>query len=486
MTTDITFTRSEVEQNRPKWTKVRDVVGGEEAVKAKGDLYLPRPNPNDESDENQKRYEQYLFRAAFFNATGRTLSGLIGIAFRRAPEITLPANMDGLLENIDGSGTGLINQMQGTLEDVLMCGRDGLLVDYPVTPGVTSVAQQREQGLAPTINRYRAENIINWRKDALGRTSLVVLYEEVEEPDGYGFKLVDQWRELSLVDGQYTVTLWRRGDNDKVDVFDDPRVVMDAAGKPFAEIPFIAAGAVDNNIEIDRAPLADLANLNLAHYRNSADHEESCYFVGQPTFAFAGLDEAWIKDVWKGQAVYVGSRAVIPLPEGGSATLLQSAENNLVSKALERKEQQMIALGARLLTPGEAVKTAEQSRSETAAAHSVLSLACDNVSDAYTKALTWAGQFAGAGESEIEVTIDTDFTGLMADPQLILAVIEAWQKGAIPAADKNTALRVIGILNPEKTDEEIAEEIEAEGGGLNLDDGLEGEQSSADESDEDE
>jgi hypothetical protein len=467
LSNDITFTRDEVLSTLPEWTKVRDIVAGEAQIKSKGDLYLPRPNPNDESAENLERYDQYLFRASLFNATSRTLSGLIGIAFRRWPEILLPPKMETLLGNLDGIGTGFVNQMQASLEGVLMTGRDGLFTDYPTTPGVTSLAQQKAEELRPTISRYRAENIINWRKDRRGRTVLVVLYEQIEQPDGYGFQCVPQWRELTLEDSRYLVRIWQADDNAVPEVVEE-FTPLDASGRPWTEIPFIAVGAIDNNIEIDRSPLSDLANLNLAHYRNSADYEESTFFVGQPTFAFAGLDEHWIKDVWDDR-IYVGSRAAIPLPAGGSAELLQAEPNTLAGSAMERKEQQMIALGARLLTPGEAVRTAEQSRSETAAAHSVLSLACDNISQAYTKSLQWAARFAGENEIETTATIDTDFVGLMADPNLILAVVNAWQSGAIPTADKNTAMRVIGLIAPDKSDEDIAEEIEVEGGGLNMD-----------------
>ena len=471
MSKDITYVRSDVEQALPEWAKVRDTVAGEAQVKAGTTTYLPKPNPQDTSDANATRYEQYLARASFFNATGRTLAGMIGIAFRRWPEVELPGAMDDLQDNIDGAGTGLINQMQGCLENVLITGRDGLLTDYPRTGGASSVADQREQGLQPTITRYKAESIANWRTDERGRTTLVVLVETHQEPDGYGVNAVDQWRELTLISeeapGRYLQRLWRKDSAGKPQIVEQ-FVPTDAAGQPWREIPFVAVGAVDNAIEIDRAPLYDLAALNIAHYRNSADYEESVYFCGQPTFVFAGLDEQWLTDVWK-DTVYVGCRAPVALPQGGPATLLQANANNLAGEAMKRKEEQMIALGARLLTPGEAVKTAEQSRADTAAAHSVLSLACDNVSQAYTQALNWAARFAGAPD-DVTVSIYTDFTGLVADPQLVTALVQGWQSGAFPDADLWAALRQIGIISPDKDDEDVRDELDAQGGGLELED----------------
>jgi len=148
---------------------------------------------------------------------------------------------------------------------------------------------------------------------------------------------------------------------------------------------------------------------------------------------------------------------------------LQAAENTLAGKAMERKEIQMAALGARLLTHGEAVKTAEQSRSETAAAHSPLSLAASNMAAAYTLALQWAQRFTESSAAEVSYTMPIDYTGLSSDPNLINAIVASWQQGAIPTSDKNAAMRQLGVINRDKTDETIEDEIDGEGGGLDLD-----------------
>lgn len=108
MPEDITYIRDEVKAMLPLWQMVNDAAAGEHAVRDAGDLYLPRPNPTDTSPANRARYESYLQRAVYYNATGRTLAGLTGIAFRRWPEIVLPAGLDYLKTDADGAGTTLI------------------------------------------------------------------------------------------------------------------------------------------------------------------------------------------------------------------------------------------------------------------------------------------------------------------------------------------------------------------------------------------
>jgi hypothetical protein len=61
----------------PEWLRARDVLAGEDAVKAAGEKYLPRLEL--QSDEE---YLTYRTRASFFGATARTLEGLLELVFR--------------------------------------------------------------------------------------------------------------------------------------------------------------------------------------------------------------------------------------------------------------------------------------------------------------------------------------------------------------------------------------------------------------------
>lgn len=465
---DVTYTRAEVENARPDWNKVIDCVEGETAVKAKKKTYLPQPNPTDKSKENEKRFEHYIERASFFNATGRTLTGMMGLAFRNKPEIELPKGIEDLQENIDGHGTPAFTQAHDIAEQVLKTARSGLLVDYPQREGATSRAEQ--SSVRPKILSYPATSIINWRVDSSGKLSLVVLYENVDEGTEFKPEPVEQWRELRMEgdpeveDGpaRYVVRVWRKTEGKKELVVHDESTPLNAAGATWDEIPFVFVGAIDNNPNIDRAPLFDLACVNIAHYRNSADYEESAFMVGQPTLVIAGLDDE--------TEVFLGSRSAIGVEIGGRADLLEASPNTLAGSAMEKKEQQMVALGARLLTPGEAAKTAEQSRSETAAAHSPLSLACENISIAYRQAFTWAAMFDSTSEPKVSYEIHSDFTGLVTNPQLLAELIKSWQSGGVPKSDLWASLRQIGVISPDKSDDDIQDELDAEGGGLDLGD----------------
>lgn len=68
-----------------KWARARDVIAGEDAIKAAGERYLPRMDSQSDGE-----FAQYLARASFFNGTGRTVDGFLGLIFRREPIVRLP------------------------------------------------------------------------------------------------------------------------------------------------------------------------------------------------------------------------------------------------------------------------------------------------------------------------------------------------------------------------------------------------------------
>ncbi|MBF0675580.1 DUF4055 domain-containing protein [Pseudomonas sp.] len=466
---DVTYQRPEYVASQARWRLVRDVCKGSEAVKEAKSDYLPRPNPHDQSKENAERYTNYLARAVFYNATGRTRDGLVGAVFRVVPTLTVPALLDYMKTDANGAGISIYQQSQMVLGDVLETGRSLVLVDFPAIESASRADMQRGVARA-TIGAYPAEAVINWRTSRVGARhmlSLVVLSETHEVEDGFGIKSQPQYRVLSLRDGVYTVEIWRQPDGGAFEVVEayQPRR---GNGQFWAEIPAFFVGAQNNDTSPDESPLYDLAEINIAHYRNSADYEDSAYLVGQPQVYMAGLDEQWVEMLEK-KGIYFGSRAILPLPENGSAGILQAAPNTMCKEAMDAKERQMVALGARLVEKGSATKTATEAASDNAAEHSVLSLVASNVSEAYTKALQFAAEFMGAA-GECLYELNQDFIEARLDPQTLAELVKSWQAGAITDADLWAQLRRFGLIDAEKSDDQIREELDASTSGLNLDD----------------
>lgn len=459
---NVGYVRDEVQNLLPIWQLIRDCLSGQRAIKQGKDKYLPRPNPTDISEENLKRYEHYVERAVFYNVTQRTLAGLVGHVFQQDPIVELPPLLEPLIADVDGAGITLTQQAKKALQLVLAYGRCGLLTDYPVTDGTVTRAELLAGNIRPTITLFDPQSVINWRTKTIGARSilsLVVIAENyIAQDDGFEIKQGNQWRVLRLEPetGFYRVEIWRieKGRYAETERY-YPR---DAKGNNLTEIPFTFIGPTNNDPNPDLPPLYDLAALNVAHYRNSADYEEACFVVGQPTPYFAGLTQTWVEDVLKGE-VHLGSRAAIPLPQGGTAGLLQAQPNTLPKEAMEIKERQMVALGAKLVEQRSVQRTLGEARIDQTTETSILAAATNNVADAYKETLKWAGLFTGDA-GEIHFDISTDFYLGKMTPEERRQLLAEWQAGAIPFEEMRFQLRKEGVAYLE--DEEAKDAIAAE------------------------
>jgi hypothetical protein len=85
----VNSTHPEYDASGPDWSRARDVLSGEDAVKAAGEKYLPRLDCQSDGE-----FAAYRQRASFFNATARTAEGYVGLMFRRPPFIKIPKRSD--------------------------------------------------------------------------------------------------------------------------------------------------------------------------------------------------------------------------------------------------------------------------------------------------------------------------------------------------------------------------------------------------------
>jgi hypothetical protein len=457
---NVAFVREEVKKLIPQYYKIRDCIEGEDAIKKAGVKYLPRPNATDVSAENAARYDSYKERAIFYNVTQNTLAGMVGQIFMRDPVWEVPTSLDATVTDANGGGVSLVQLAKRCSYFVVPMGRSGVLSDYPVKEEAVSKAELEAGEIRPTLNVYAPWDIINWRKIVKGAQelfSLVVLQETyVIEDDGFEMKKGTQWRVLQLNDaGFYSVTIWRKGGEAIYQIVKGPYFPTDAKGNLWEEIPFKFVGSENNDDMPDLPPMYSIASINIAHYRNSADYEESCYMVGQPTPYFSGLTEEWVNQVLKG-SIALGSRGAVPLPVGGDAGLLQCEPNIMPMEAMLHKEKQMVALGAKLIEQASVQRTATESVLESTAEMSTLSSCAKNISAAIEQGLKWCARFAGVDEESIKFELNTDFDLAKMNAQERAQLIAEWQAGAIAFEEMRSNLRHAGIA---KLDDEEAKAL---------------------------
>lgn len=442
-----------------EWIKTRDACKGSVAVKSKKSQYLPVPDAEtNPMGIDSIRYKQYLNRAVFTNYTGRTKNALVGAAFRKKPIIELPDGLEYLIDDATGDGLSLEQLAKDELSNLLETGRSLLLVDYPQTEEGMSSEQVSILNLTASIIPYKAEAVINWKTEVIaGRNmlTLVVLEEPyLENSDEFSHESKMQYRVLRLKEEGYCQQIYR--DNEPYTEEFYPRK---SDGSVFDYIPVTFVGSQNNDSTIDNAPLSDIADVNMAHYKNSADYEESCFITGQPTLFITHslTQEQW--NEYNPKGIKIGSRAGHVLGDTGSANLLQANPNNLVMEAMKAKEQQMVAIGARIITDRGGNETAEGARIRFASENSVLGDIVGNLSSAIKSCIYWVGEFMGVDIDECVFIINREFYDKMVDPQTIMSLVTLLDRQIVSSQDIFDRLKAGGLIDAERKLEDVQDEI---------------------------
>lgn len=397
------------------WRICRDAYDGEGAIKGRGrrESYLPRLGGQEGRD-----YENYISRAVFFPVMGTVVNGRVGQVFNKPPQFEMH-------ESLIEWGTGEITKERATLSgaiksalsEVLVTGRVGVLVDLPLDGGM------------PYLCNYKAEDVIGWRKVGDEVVSLTLLEHPVEsgyeEDGGYRMAQVAQYRFLTLgEDGVYVQQVFREKEGALLMVEEHQPTIN---GVPLDFLPFTFVNASDTSSAVDKPPLLDMATLNVAHYRNSADYEQVLHMLAVPTPYGTGIDDD------------EGLETLGPLEfkairnENAKLGLLEfsGAGTAALKEAMEEKMAVMTAIGGALVQGKRSqVETAETARIRAASENSTLETICESLEQGFEQVLRHVGLWMGI-EEVVTIRINRDFINEQWSPAELKAITEAELMGVI-------------------------------------------------------
>lgn len=469
--------------NFPRWQRVTDLAGsngGEYQLKKRDDekpgTYLRVINPLDLSKYNKRLNISYRKSAVLYNATRRTLIGLLGMLYRVEPTIPeLHESMEYIKTDIDGNGMGINQQSHAVSSEVIQIGRHGLLTDVPTKEdGVVTTVADVQNGFRPFVKKYNAIDIIDYNKSVIGGISkldLVVLVEMVIMfVDEHRIKREskNRYRILRMRDDKYTQQLWIEGENSP----EKEIIILDGSGKSWDEIPFEFIGSENNDPVTDSAPLESLADVNIGQFQNSADLEHSSFQLSIGTMHISDnnykniLTSPHNKDK---KVVNVGESSIIVTGTGGKVEIVQPSPNVLANDLFKDKKEQMVALGAQLISESGGVETAEAVRTKKSADASMLSIIGINVSNGYTKSLGWIARFLNV-DFEGEFQLNSNFFDTKLTAQERQQIIVEWQSGLYPVRVAREQLQASKVISSDEDLDILQEEVDGELSGVNLND----------------
>ena len=410
--------RPELIAMQAKYQKVRDCLGGEEAVKARGKQYLPPPSDVDDVVE-ARRYETYMQRATFLGITGMTQRTIVGKLVAKKPTVELPGQLEVIRENANGEGLEIGQMLEQALGETYAMGRGGFAADFSrVASEELSIADVRE--LSPTITFYTAEQIRNWRVDRKTQKLMMVVVEEPHEVyDEFSVTIDSQFRVYKLMPAGVVVEVWRDDSDQKASIYTKSNFevvetypLLLPGGAPWTEIPFAIAGSANNDWDVDEPPLYPIANTELSLFRNSADREEAAFRLGQPTPYLKGELKYDQQDELKLQELRFGSGRFIWTEESSEIGLIQASPNTMIDVLEADKMKALRAMGAMNFSQDNLGRdqTATGAVYQAMQSHAQLVTTGRNVVAAMRKALGFAGMFLGidAESDEYEVKLNSD------------------------------------------------------------------------------
>lgn len=425
----------------PKWQRCRDAYEGQDAIKARGKTYLPKPGGMD-ADE----YAEYLGRALYYEATGRTIDGFTGAISRKDAKVEVPAQLQPIVDDATADGVSLAELSKSMCCETILEARGGILVDYDARLN------------RAYLSLWRTENITNWGDDE------IILFETVYERDAedrFKHVAISQYRQLSLIDGIYTVTIWRKKKNangtaDEWEIYKDP-LTPTKRGIALDHIPFFWLTPLGNTARIENPPLLGLVDVCVAHFKNTADHEHGLHFSGLPTLYATGVTDPE-------KPVKIGSMTVMHLPQADCK--LAYAEFNgdglgALERAIADKEQKMGVLGAAVFHDDKkGVEAADTTRIRTSSETSLLIGVTTAVEATIKQALECAAKWMGVA-GKIEVTLNRQFIDTKIDGPTLVGLVTAYQSGGMSLPQFLYNLEQGEMLAPDTDLKEEAAIVEA-------------------------
>lgn len=406
----------------PALAIVRDLWQGTERVRERTTAYLPQ-----EVGESAQNYRIRLNRSAFFNVFRSTVQGLVGFVFRKDLKLgdDVPPVIVDLCENIDLAGTHLDVFARELLTDAMVAGHCAVLVEFPVTGGTQTLAD--EKGVTGTpIRPYcvpiKKENILSWRT-AVENGSTVLTQLVVREctwvPDGmFGEREQTRYRVFYRNAGVVGFQLLEITENKTV-------VLVDSGTYPTQpEIPVveIASAGTKSLFESD-PPLLDLAYLNIAHYQQWSDAATSRHKTCVPILVTIGLDAG-------GQdpsgALVIGPNTTINVPAQPGADVKYVSHDGAALAAckagIDDLVRDMAALGiAALASEKRAAETAQAKQIDKGATDSTLAVTARGLQDGLESVLQLFANYLRLPDGG-SVQVNRDFEAMTMDA----AVMSAW------------------------------------------------------------
>lgn len=401
-----------------EWLTNRAFITGARAVRAGGETFLPRFPTVD-----VKQHAAIIERTTVFAGASLTAKGMKGLLFRKAPTITCPDAYADVLATITIEADSILDLCEDVADETLAVNFGVMITDYPPATGPISLKEAIDKGIRPRILLYPAECILGIETGAVNGRKRVTRVRLQDDS-----KTI---RELVLIDGVYTVNIWRQDVTNDWAIAETFVPTRQLAGRKVETLDEIPATVMTTGRKFKphTAPLYDVCDLNKSHYHASSNLTTCDYWLGNPQPWTTGTKPNAAMAITPGgmwQFEEEGARVGMLEYTGAQAGQLESRVNTL--------KDYMAAAGSRILASEKAGAESGyaleiRNAAETASLDGVARAVERFINDQLAWVAWWLGLEEVDGKPAISVAFSTDFVSSKLNPEERKQIVAEWQAG---------------------------------------------------------
>lgn len=424
---------------------------GVSAMKELGRFYLPQEVAEQDAD-----YLLRLNRTTLFPGFERTIQQSVGKIFAQA--ITLGANTAPIISlmasDMDQQGRDISAFAREVFSLAVRHGVSYILVDYPTASGneeTFTLADERALGLRPYALSISLRQVLEIRSaivKGVERCTMFRFKEVITEiiPDPYLFGTIniEQVRIFRLNPDDETVTyeLWRENvDTREWFLFQAPIILPNVDA-----IPIVPVYTNRTSFFMGTPPLLSLAELNLAHWRQTSDLNHILHFASVPLYFGAGWDPSFDENGIIKPVVISPNSLLLQKDPGAKFEIVEhggKAIDTLMTH-IKEIEDKMAVMGLELTISKPGSQTATQTAIETAEANSILQDMAEQLENALETVMKIMCAYLNVPEESVDgIEVGASFNIDLANSETtdVANLFEGYKLGILSAGDIREELK---------------------------------------------
>lgn len=420
-----------------KTRKISDILAGTDAVRAGGELYLPRWGA-----ESDTTYETRRRTAPFVNIYRDIAENLADRPFRKPLKVvekTASKQILDLCADIDGEGNSIHVFAQDAFFAGLNNGVDYWVIDRTHVPVENpTIADEKAHGARPFIYRIPSKDVLAVRTATIkGKEKFVhvrIARIEIKE-DGFDEIEVEQvviFEREKLGKASYGPATWRLMEKQEAPTNPaDEWKQIEAGVFGIDDIPmvaFMAGRRKGRSFQFD-LPLEDAAHLQIEHYQSESNLKSIKQFCCFPMLAATGITPVAGKN-GVAQEVAIGPGAVLYAPpnddgKAGGWSFIEPEASSLkvIAADVVRLEGQLREIGRQPLTANSGNLTVVTTQFAAAKGNSAVESWANALKDTLEQALGYVALWLrDPSKPEVQINVDLSIDAAGQDFESVLAM----------------------------------------------------------------